>query len=67
MLSVMTDPAEELFTPAQKREIIKLVTETMIAFEGEAMNPITWLHIMEAITNAGKRPKPVEPCKIQKQ
>lgn len=66
MLSVTIDPAEALFTPAQSREIIKLITEAMIA-EGEAMNPIAWLHIMEAITNAGGRPQPVEPCKIQKQ
>lgn len=66
MLSVTINPAEEVFTPAQKREIIKLVTEAMIAAEGEAMNPLTWLHIMEAITNDGDCPRPAE-AKLHKQ
>ena len=69
MPSVTIDPAEEVFTPAQKREIIKLVTEAIVTVEGEAMSPISWLHIMEAITNAGGRraPGPVEASKLQKQ
>jgi 4-oxalocrotonate tautomerase len=38
---------EGVFTPAQKRQLIENVTEAMIAVEGEAMRPVTWVRIQE--------------------
>ena len=32
---------EEVFTPAQKKEIITKLTDTMVAIEGENMRPVT--------------------------
>ena len=36
---------EEVFTPAQKKEIITKLTEAMIAVAGENMRPVTWVII----------------------
>jgi 4-oxalocrotonate tautomerase len=36
---------EEVFTPAQKKEIITKLTEAMIAVEGENMRSVTWVII----------------------
>jgi 4-oxalocrotonate tautomerase len=44
---VTIDLIKDVFTPAQKREIIERVTEAMIAVEGEGMRPVTWVRIME--------------------
>jgi 4-oxalocrotonate tautomerase len=44
---VTIDLIKDVFTPAQKREIIERVTEAMIAVEGEALRPVTWVRIME--------------------
>ena len=38
---------EDVFTPAQKREMIEKVTETMVAIEGEALRGVTWVRIQE--------------------
>jgi 4-oxalocrotonate tautomerase len=38
---------ENVFTPAQKKEMIKKVTETMISIEGEALRPYTLVKIDE--------------------
>jgi 4-oxalocrotonate tautomerase len=38
---------EEVFTPAQKKEIITKLTETMVSIEGEKMRPVTWVVIDE--------------------
>ena len=38
---------EGVFTPAQKKQLIENVTEAMIAVEGEAMRPVTWVRIQE--------------------
>jgi 4-oxalocrotonate tautomerase len=38
---------EGVFTPAQKRQMIHQLTETMVAIEGEAMRPVTWVVIEE--------------------
>ena len=35
----------EVFTPAQKEEIISRLTEAMIAIEGENMRSVTWVVI----------------------
>jgi 4-oxalocrotonate tautomerase len=38
---------EEVFTPAQKRQIIENVTNAMIAVEGERMRGVTWVVLDE--------------------
>lgn len=38
---------EGVFTPAQKKEMIEKVTDTMVAIEGEAMRGVTWVRIQE--------------------
>jgi 4-oxalocrotonate tautomerase len=38
---------EEVFTPAQKKDMIAKLTETMVAIEGENMRPVTWVVIEE--------------------
>ena len=34
---------EEVFTPAQKKEIISRITDAMVAVEGENMRSVTWV------------------------
>ena len=36
---------EEVFTPAQKKEIITKLTDAMVSIEGENMRPVTWVII----------------------
>jgi 4-oxalocrotonate tautomerase len=36
---------EEVFTPAQKKEIITKLTDAMVSIEGEHMRPVTWVII----------------------
>jgi 4-oxalocrotonate tautomerase len=38
---------EEVFTPAQKKEIITKLTDAMVAIEGENIRPVTWVVIEE--------------------
>jgi 4-oxalocrotonate tautomerase len=38
---------EEVFTPAQKKEIIIKLTDAMVAIEGENIRPVTWVVIEE--------------------
>jgi 4-oxalocrotonate tautomerase len=38
---------EGVFTPAQKQEMIRRITDAMVAVEGEAMRPVTWVVIEE--------------------
>ncbi|MCP5143763.1 MAG: tautomerase family protein [Gammaproteobacteria bacterium] len=44
---VTIDVIKNVFTPAQKEALIEKVTEAMIAVEGEAMRPVTWVRISE--------------------
>lgn len=44
---VTIDVIKDVFTPTQKRDLIERVTEAMIAVEGEAMRPVTWVRIQE--------------------
>lgn len=44
---VTVDVIKDVFTPAQKQDIIQRVTDAMVAVEGEAMRPVTWVRIME--------------------
>ena len=36
---------EDVFTPEQKRQMIKKLTEAMVAIEGETMRGVTWVFI----------------------
>jgi 4-oxalocrotonate tautomerase len=38
---------EGVFTPAQKQEMIRKLTDTMVSIEGEAMRPVTWVVVEE--------------------
>ena len=38
---------EGVFTPAQKREIVRKLTDAMVSVEGEAMRPVTWVVVEE--------------------
>jgi 4-oxalocrotonate tautomerase len=38
---------EEVFTPTQKKEIIKKLTDAMVEIEGENMRPVTWVVVEE--------------------
>lgn len=44
---VTIDVIRDVFTPDQKRTMIEKVTDAMIAVEGEAMRPVTWVKINE--------------------
>jgi 4-oxalocrotonate tautomerase len=44
---VTIDVIKSVFSSAQKRALIANVTEAMIAVEGEAMRPVTWVRINE--------------------
>ena len=44
---VTIDVIKDVFTPAQKRELISQVTEAMIQVEGEGMRSVTWVRIAE--------------------
>jgi 4-oxalocrotonate tautomerase len=36
-----------VFTPAQKQDMIRKLTDTMVAIEGENLRPVTWVVIEE--------------------
>ena len=36
---------ENVFTPAQKKEMISKLTDAMVEIEGENMRPVTWVVI----------------------
>ena len=38
---------KDVFTPAQKAELIARVTDAMVAVEGEALRGVTWVRIQE--------------------
>jgi 4-oxalocrotonate tautomerase len=38
---------EDVFTPEQKRRIVTELTDAMVAIEGEAMRPVTWVVVEE--------------------
>lgn len=44
---VTVDVIKDVFTTDQKKEIIEKVTDAMVAVEGEAMRPVTWVRIKE--------------------
>jgi 4-oxalocrotonate tautomerase len=38
---------EGVFTPAQKQEMIRKLTDAMVSIEGESMRPVTWVVVEE--------------------
>lgn len=38
---------EGVFTPAQKKQMIENVTDTMVGIEGEGMRGVTWVRVHE--------------------
>jgi 4-oxalocrotonate tautomerase len=38
---------EGVFTPAQKQEMVRKLTDTMVAIEGENLRPVTWVVVEE--------------------
>lgn len=36
-----------VFSPEQKKRMLETVTEAMVAVEGEAMRPVTWVRVQE--------------------
>jgi 4-oxalocrotonate tautomerase len=38
---------EGVFTPGQKQQIIRDLTEAMVAIEGENLRPVTWVVVQE--------------------
>ena len=44
---VTIDVIKDVFTPAQKREMIERVTDAMVKIEGEALRGVTWVRIHE--------------------
>ena len=38
---------EGVFSSSQKSEIVKKLTDTMVAIEGENMRPVTWVVVEE--------------------
>ncbi|MEM6652631.1 MAG: tautomerase family protein [Pseudomonadota bacterium] len=44
---VTIDVIKDVFSNQQKEQIISQVTDAMVAVEGEAMRPVTWVRINE--------------------
>ncbi len=38
---------EDMFTSEQKQQIVRDLTDAMVAIEGEAMRPVTWCMVEE--------------------
>ena len=38
---------EDVFTDAQKQEMVRRLTDTMVSIEGESLRPVTWVVIDE--------------------
>jgi 4-oxalocrotonate tautomerase len=47
MPMVTINVIENVFTDAQKREMIEKVTDTMVSIEGESMRGVTWVLVEE--------------------
>jgi 4-oxalocrotonate tautomerase len=44
---VTIDVIKDVFTPAQKKDLITKVTQAVVEVEGENMRPVTWVRINE--------------------
>ncbi len=38
---------EGVFSPSQKRDMVKKLTDTMVSIEGENLRPVTWVVVEE--------------------
>jgi len=38
---------EGVFTPAQKQEMVRKLTDAMVSIEGEVLRPVTWVVVEE--------------------
>ena len=38
---------EGVFTPTQKKDMVRKLTDTMVAIEGENLRPVTWVVVEE--------------------
>ena len=47
MPMVTIDVIKDVFTPAQKQQMIAKVTDALVAVEGENMRAVTWVRINE--------------------
>ena len=47
MPMVTVNVIEGVFTPQQKQEMIRKITETMVEIEGENLRPVTWVLVQE--------------------
>jgi 4-oxalocrotonate tautomerase len=47
MPMVTIDLIKEVFTPAQKQQMITKVTEALVSVEGESLRGVTWVRINE--------------------
>ena len=47
MPMVTIDLIKDVFTPAQKQQMISKVTEALVAVEGETLRNVTWVRINE--------------------
>lgn len=47
MPMVNIEVIKDVFSPAQKRQLIERVTEAMVSVEGEALRGVTWVRIQE--------------------
>lgn len=46
---VTIDVIKGMFTPEQKQQLISRVTDAMVAIEGEALRPVTWVRVNEVL------------------
>jgi 4-oxalocrotonate tautomerase len=44
---VTIDVIKDVFTPAQKQQMIAKVTDALVAVEGESLRGVTWVRINE--------------------
>ena len=57
---------EDVFTEAQKREMVRKLTDVMVSIEGENMRPVTWVVIEEVRSgNWGIGGKPLTTADVE--
>jgi 4-oxalocrotonate tautomerase len=57
---------EHVFTPTQKQQIVKTLTDAMVSIEGENMRPVTWVLVEEVASGdwgIGGKPLSTEDVK----
>ena len=50
---VTIEVIRDVFTQAEKEEMIAKVTDAMVSIEGEALRPFTWVRVMEVAQGDG--------------